>query len=120
MAGTYNLNINQGATHLWEVTYTDNEEQPIDLTGYQGRGQIRLNVNSPDVLCTFTVTVVGPEQGRVDVLLPASQTEGLVLRGRTAQDRTEAQYDVEVFNTSDGKVIRLLQGSAFISPEVTR
>ena len=120
MAGTYDLNINQGMTHKWEVTYTDDTDTPVDLTGYQGRGQIRMNVNSPDVLCTLTVTVVTPLSGRVDVLLPASETEGLSLRGRTAQDRTEAQYDVEVFNPSSGKVVRLLQGSAFISPEVTK
>ena len=119
MAGTYDLNINQGMTHKWEVTYNDDNGSPINLTGYQGRGQIRMNVNSPDVLCTLTVTVVTPLSGRVDVLLPASETEGLSLRGRTAQDRTEAQYDVELENGS-GTVIRLLQGSAFISPEVTK
>jgi len=105
MAGIYNFNINQGATKRFRVTYKDSLGDAINLTGYQGRGQIRLRASDPAA-------------GIVDVELAASALEGLVLRGKGFNETTDAFYDVELYNGTD--VIRLINGVVSISPEITK
>jgi len=118
MAGIYNFNINQGATKRFRVTYKDSLGDAINLTGYQGRGQIRLRASDPEPLASFTVTVTDPAAGIVDVELAASALEGLVLRGKGFNEPTDAFYDVELYNGTD--VIRLINGVVSISPEITK
>ena len=40
-AGRYSFTIEQGATLDFELAYKDSDNNPVDLTGYQGRMQIR-------------------------------------------------------------------------------
>ena len=40
-AGKYSFSIEQGSTVKFDVAYKDSSNNPIDLTGYQGRMQIK-------------------------------------------------------------------------------
>ena len=40
-AGIYNFIIEQGTTVNFRIDYRDSEGNPVDLTGYEGRMQIR-------------------------------------------------------------------------------
>lgn len=117
MAGEFLMKILQGTTHAWEIEYKDDQGTPIDLTGFQGRGQIRLTSNSP-VLAEFIVTIIDPILGKLRIELPYTSTENIFLKGKGFRDFTNAFYDIEIFDGT--KVIRLLNGQVNISPEITK
>jgi len=119
MAGVYNINYSQGTRKVIKCTYTDSEEQPIDLTGYSGRGQIRFLPKDLNPIAILDVSIEGPT-GEVTIVIPANSMEGLVLEGKAFNNFTRAAYDVELFTENDEDVIRLLNGIVFISPEVTK
>jgi hypothetical protein len=118
MAGIYNFSVNQGATKRFSVTYKDSQGAPINLTGYQGRGQIKLRASDPEPIASFTVTVTDPALGIVDIELASTALQGLVLRGKGFNETTDAFYDIEMYNGNE--VIRLLNGVVSISPEITK
>lgn len=43
MANIYNINIDQGTTHVFSVTYKDSNANPIDLTLYSASLQVRTS-----------------------------------------------------------------------------
>ena len=53
-AGRYDFTIEQGATTNFELQYKDNRNNPIDLTDYEGRLQIRPFAGSGDVYLTLS------------------------------------------------------------------
>lgn len=113
-----NLFVEQGATYTFEVEYKDALDAPIDLTGFQGRGQIRLVPGSSVVLGTFVVTIPTPEAGLIRVELEADALEGIALPGKVFSEKTLAVYDIELYAVD--RVIRLVNGTISISPEVTK
>jgi len=118
MAGIFNLEVNQGATKKIQVAYKDSLDQPIDLTGYQGRGAIRLKATDAEPLALFVVTITDEPGGLVDIELPADALEGIALKGAGFNDKTRAFYDIELYKGAE--VIRLLNGAVNISPEITK
>lgn len=118
-AGVYDLEIEQGATKLIEVKYQDSAGQPVSLVGYQGRGQIRNHSRDAAPVAEFIVEITDPPAGVVRITLPATAIVGILFPGQTHREKFRAAYDVELFH-ADGTVIRLLNGSCYISPEVTK
>lgn len=119
-AGVYTLALEKGARKVFQVTYKDALDQPINLTGYSGRGKIRLRARDTDAVASFTVTVSDPVGGVVSIELASDALDALPPRGGTYSDTTEAAYDIELYTADDADVIRLLNGVCTISPEVTR
>ena len=60
-AGRYSFVIEQGATTNFQIAYTDSDNLPVDLTGYQARMQIRPSVGSSEVYITLSSSL-DPEQ----------------------------------------------------------
>lgn len=120
---TYNISINQGATYRLLITIKDPDENPIDLTGFTFRGMVRATTSDSKVQATFTFDVKDQvtNTGQVEAILTADQTAGIELPKQTNPHRkiTTMVYDIESENLA-GEVIRWLEGSALVSPEVTR
>lgn len=112
-AETLDLTIEQGATFEQFILVKRADETPYDLAGWIGRGQVRRSHRDSTVLIDFTVTITDAPTGEVRISLTAAQTTALPYR-------FSGVYDVELEQISTGKVIRVLQGRAIISPEVTR
>lgn len=114
-AGKYNITIEQGATFVLPITWKDGSDQPVNLTGYTARMQVRQYKDSTTTLANVTTEnagiVLGGAAGTVTVTITATQT--------AAMPAVEGFYDLELV-ASTGAVVRLLQGSATISREVTR
>ena len=105
-AGDHDLRIEQGATFV--QTYTV-DEPDFTWAGWSARSQIRSGyADSGELLLDLTpyLTVTGPA---VRLSIPASQTQTLNRNG---------VWDLEMVNGST--VVRLLQGKAIVSLEVTR
>lgn len=115
MAGYYDIKIDQGATYRQEFIWKDSAGDPIDLTSYTARMQIRRKVSSTAAEHEATTENSGiaitAGTGSVVVTISATDT--------AAFEFTKGVYDLELISGS-GVVTRLLEGTVEVSPEVTR
>lgn len=111
----YDFEIIQGATFTQPFVWKDGDGDPVDLTGYAARMQVRKSVQAKDVLLEATTAngriVIYPLTGTFTLSLPAAVTESL--------DWLCGRYDIELV-ASDGFVVRILEGTVSVSREITR
>lgn len=121
-ASKVDLTIEQGAVYKATLTIKDELLALIDLTGYTFSGQIRKKYDDKSALASFTFTILNQVtyKGQVEMTLTDVQTSQIPVDGASGPKKTLTQYayDVEV-NTGSYKY-RLMEGIAYISPEVTR
>lgn len=106
-AGDWDLYIEQGSTFVQTYTVIDNPG--FTWSGWTARAQIRsAPADTGELLIDLTpyLTIVG---AAIRVAVPASITQTLTRNG---------VWDLEMVNGST--VVRLLNGKAIVSPEVTR
>jgi uncharacterized membrane protein len=109
MATKANIIIDQGTTFSTIINLTDDNGDPIDLTGYTGDSEMRKHYTSSNSQ-SFSVSL-GGTSGTVTLSLTAAQTANLT-PGRYV-------YDVEVTSASN-VVSRIVEGIVTVTPEVTR
>jgi hypothetical protein len=126
-AGRYSFTIEQGATLDFELAYKDSNNNPIDLTGYQGRMQIRPSVGSDTVYITLSSSL-DPDgtglnfNGSDGLNPPTSGTIGIFISANSSSllNFNEAVYDLELATGSEYPVVtRLLEGQVKLSKNVT-
>lgn len=114
-AGKYDFYIEQGATFNRTVVWKDSNEDPVNLTGYTARMQVRKAVTSPTTILDLTTEnskiALGGALGTITLTLAPTDTETL--------ETFCGVYDLELQSAS-GFVTRLLEGQITISREVTR
>ena len=126
-AGRYSFTIEQGATLDFELAYKDSDNNPVNLTGYQGRMQIRPTVGSSTIYLTLSSSLnddgTGLNFSGSDGLNPpTSGTIGIFLSAESSSllDFDEAVYDLELATGSLYPVVtRLLEGKVKLSKNVT-
>ena len=129
-AGRYPLYIEQGASLDFEVQYLDSAGNPVDLSGYSARMQIRPSTDSSTVYVTLSSSLQ-PDgtglnlSGSHSLKPPTSGSIGVFISSCTSSLFTfnDAVYDLELFVPYDGGcdyVTRLIQGPVRLSQEVTR
>ena len=126
-AGRYSFTIEQGATLDFELAYKDSNNNPIDLTGYQGRMQIRPSVGSDTVYITLSSSL-DPDgtglnfNGSDGLNPPTSGTIGIYISANSSSQLNfnEAVYDLELATGSTYPVVtRLLEGAVKLDRNVT-
>ena len=126
-AGKYSFVIEQGSTLDFEIQYKDSSSNPIDLTGYSAKMQIKSNYadNSPTTYLTLSSSLQGDGTGLNLLgsggLKPySSGSIGLYISAATSSLLTfdTGYYDLEV--TTGSVVTRILEGRVNLSKEVTR
>jgi hypothetical protein len=118
--GSIDLLGKQGATWELILTLTDNSDNPIDLTDYIVRGQVRKSYQS-SIAYNFICSIVDAINGKVIISMPASLTASIPTaddKNPKAPDNTYV-YDIEI-EDRNGVVIRILEGNLYIDPEVTK
>lgn len=114
-AAAVDLNIDQGSTFVLPITYKDPDGNTVDISGYSARMQLRKTVAQADPadlsLVSPTNITVGTTNGQLVVTISATQTGGLTSK--------KYVYDLEIESPS-GVVTRLLQGTVYVSFQVTR
>jgi len=126
-AGKYSFAIEQGSTVDFEIAYKDSAGEPIDLTDYQARMQIRPSKGSETVYITLSSSLAADGtglhmSGSGDVNPPTSGTIGIYIDAASSSAFTfnEAVYDLEIVTGSTYPVVtRLLEGSVRLIQEVT-
>jgi len=115
MAVTYDIEIEQGATFSRLFRWKDSAGDPVDLTGYTARMQIRRKYSSTTVEYSATTEngdiVLGDALGTIQLDISAANTALLTC--------SSGVYDLELI-ASDNVVTRFVQGTVTVSREVTR
>lgn len=109
MAQKINLIIDQGTDFETSLLLEDEDNIAIDLTGFTGRAQLRRHHTSLNATATFVVTVANT--GTVTLAMDANTTTNII--------SARYVYDVELISGT-GKVSRIFEGQAKVTPEVTR
>ena len=126
-AGKYNFTIEQGTTVKLEFAYKDSNGDPIDLTDYSGRMQIRPdyadNTKTSYIYLSSSMNDDGTGLnfgGSSGANSPALGTIGVYISAISSSTLNfdSAYYDIEL--QSGSIVTRLLQGTIKLSREVTR
>ena len=124
-AGIYNLSIEQGATFDLEIRYKDANGDPVDLTGYSGRMQIRPTIESTTIYLTLSSSLqpdgTGLNFSGSDNYKPStSGSVSIFISAYTSSmlNFGQAVYDLEIYSGS--YAYRVLQGGVRLSKEVTR
>ncbi len=114
-SGKYDFTLYQGATFARVLTWKDENETPIDLTGYTARMHIRESQDADAAFVTLTTEndgiTLGDAAGTITLSISASDTAAIT--------ETSGVYDLELVSAG-GIVTRLLAGEVLISKEVTR
>jgi hypothetical protein len=112
--GKINFLCPQGSTFSKQITYKINDV-PLDLTGYSSRLQVRQNYYSENPLIDLyspdNGITINSASGAINVFIHASVTAEV--------PAGTFLYDLEL-ESSGGEVNRILEGSFFVTPEVTR
>lgn len=93
------------------VEVVDQDEQILDLTGYSGAMQIRLDPADTDPVVEATVTI-NTTTGEVTATLEPSQTQTL--------DFAAALYDLRIVDGTGLVVEYIAKGKASLEPTITR
>ena len=130
-AGKYNFTIEQGTTVDFEIQYKDSNNNPIDLTSYSGRLQIRSNFADDSGTIFLTLSSSRNSDGTGlnfsgsnSITPPTSGSIGIFIAACTSSTLTfnQALYDLEIYSGSSECpfTVRLIQGTVKLSKEVTR
>jgi Na+/H+-dicarboxylate symporter len=115
MAGRYDITIEQGATFTFDL-----QVQGINLTtGYTVRMQGRTSHAATTTVFSLTnasgITLTHSGQGHSHIIPVISATATAAISAPMA-----GVYDIEYQETSTGIVTRILEGTFYVTPEVTR
>jgi hypothetical protein len=105
-----NLFIDQGSDYSNIITVTGSNGQPINLTGFTVKSQIRKSFGST-IAYEFTPTIFAPATGKIRMQLSSESSEEIV-PGRYL-------YDVEITSPSGIKT-RVVEGIVTVTPQITR
>ena len=124
-AGRYSFTLEEGATLNLQIDWSDGDGNPVDLTDYHSRMQIRPSVESSTILLSLSssldvdgtgIILSGSNgttplsSGSIAIYISAAASEGL--------DFNDAYYDLEM--VKNDFVVRLLEGRVKLSKNVTR
>ena len=127
-AGKYSFTIEQGSTVDFEIVYKDSNSDPIDLTLYTARMQIRPSIGSDIVHMTLSSSLnpcgTGLNMsGSNSTNPPTSGSIGIFISAASSSllDFTNAVYDLEIASGSGNcaHVTRILQGNIKLSKNIT-
>ena len=110
-AANYDIIIDQGSDFAVQLTLTEDGERK-DLVGYEARAQLRTKKTSTTVSAEFECDIVEANLG----------TLNMAMRNNVTQDLTPGiyYYDLEIHTPNNAIVVRLIQGTATVTQEVTR
>ncbi len=108
----YNISITQGENYDLVAGITNASGQPVNMSGYNVRGQVRYSYGSTGVMLNLAPDIVSEASGIIQISLTPSETAVLPV--------TVAVYDIEKYSENDAVVNKILNGTFTINPEVTR
>jgi hypothetical protein len=113
MAGLKNWKVDQASNFIFSIQYKDSEGNPINLTGFDVKMDIKSTPGAKKILASCTINdglIITPLEGKIDVNVSAEKTK-LIAYPKSA-------YDL-VIESPGGIITRLLEGWLEVSRAVT-
>lgn len=110
MATTANIFIDQGCDYSNIITVTAANGQPLNLSGFTVKSQLRKSYSS-STFHNFNASIAIANTGKIRIQLSSAQSE-IIKPGRWL-------YDVEITSASGIKT-RVVEGIATITPQITQ
>jgi len=117
-AAKYDFSIEQGSSFKLSMTYKNNDEVPIDITGWCARltwttdeGVLQSFVTTNIDLSLYKFTIDGPN-GKILLQLPAATTN--LFTFSTAKYDLELESPDEMYAGGGNEIIRLIYGTVTI------
>jgi len=117
-AQQYNFPIEQGSSFELAITYTDNDGNPIDLTGWCGRIIVTKDNNTVDTFVTTNTNLalykfsIDAPNGKLFLQIPASVTNNYTYK--LGKYDLELESDEEIYTGGGKDIRRLLYGNITI------
>jgi len=114
MATSYNISTYQGDFLQAILAVKDTNNNPINLNGYDVRGQVRTSYGATGVFLNLNPTITSNISGLINISIPSETTENLPVGIYV--------YDVERYpaGIETGNSIKLMVGKFIVLPESTR
>jgi hypothetical protein len=114
MATIYNITGYQGDHLQLTLNVKDSNHSPLNLSGYEVRGQVRTNYGATGVLLDLNPTITNSISGTISININSYISQDLPV--------SDHIYDIERYPSGipTGNSIKLLRGKFSILPEVTR
>jgi hypothetical protein len=114
MATYYNISGYQGDYINLNLTVKDSSNIPINLDGYDVRGQVRATYGSSGILLDLNPTIVNSGSGIISININSYISADLPVNDHV--------YDIERYETGviSGDSFKCFVGKFSILPEVTR
>jgi len=114
MATNYNINCFQGDYLQLTLNVKDASGIPINLSGYEIRGQVRASYGATGIFLDLQPVITNYSSGIISVIVPSVKSSALPVN--------EYVYDIERYPSGvpTGNSIKLLKGKFITYPEVTR
>lgn len=111
------LNMNKGDTLVMDLTVTDQDGDPVNLTSAVMIMSAKTGYGASSNIFSISstggeITYPNPALGQAEIVLPSSSTSGLSITTQTAY-----VYDVRV-TLSNGQTFTLLYGKLNVFPSV--
>jgi hypothetical protein len=103
-----NLNIYQGDDFFLDLTVTDQNSNPLDVTNSNVMSQIRASTSSPNLLANISITIDGTTVGLIHMHLAASDSNNLP---------PSCVWDVQFSSPS---IQTIAAGTVTVTPQVTQ
>jgi len=120
-AGKYSFVIEQGSTVNFSIVYKDAAGNPVNLSQYSSKMQIRPFPGSPNVIVTLSSSLNADGTG-LNMSNAASGAIGIYIASCTSSQFNfdEASYDLDIISGSNCPYVdRILEGKVKLSKEVT-
>ncbi len=111
MSGKLDITVEQGATFERNITIKDSSNVAVNISGSTFQGQIRKRHQSATKEADFDFTISNASGGVFIATITATNTGNM--------EPGDFVYDIE-WTQSDATVTRLLEGTATVTPQVTR
>lgn len=111
MASQVELFCDQGTDFSYALDLSNDDNTPINLTGYTFTSSIRKSYYSSGVTANLTVTVISAAGGNVQISMNAATTAN-IKAGRYL-------YDVKMINGSS-VTSRVIEGIITVYPQITK
>jgi len=114
MATSYNISTYQGDFFQAILSVKDSNNNPLNLSGYDVRGQIRNSYGSTGVLLDLNPVITNNISGLINIAISSDITEEIPVGTFV--------YDIERYPSgiATGNSIKLMVGKFIVYPEVTR
>jgi len=114
-AGNYDIVIEQGATFNLPITWKDQNNNPINLSGFTANMMMRATPSDTSSFINLTTSnggiTLGGSAGTIAIYMSSAATAAIT--------QTHGVYDL-ILTDNSGNVTRLLQGNVIINQDVTR